>query len=175
VLFNRVPGPADISIVDVRGGEPPRPLLATRFDEYNGVISPDGRWLAYQSNESGGQDVYVRPYPDVDNGRWPVSRGRAMYPVWARDSRELFYVEVTPGQNIQVMAVPIRPGSTFSPGRSEVLFSGPYGVPVRGTQFDVSPDGKRFLMIKSATATPSPRIVVVQNWNEELKRLVDTN
>jgi eukaryotic-like serine/threonine-protein kinase len=150
------------------------PLVQTPFAERNGDISPDGRWLAYESNESGKSEIYVRPFPDVNSGRWQVSNAGGTRPHWARSSRELFYV-APPGA---LMSVRIKEGSTFNASEPVKLFEGRYyygAPPVLGVTYDVSPDGERFLMTKPVTDAPSsPTIVIVQNWQEELKRLVPT-
>ncbi len=168
-------------------GEPvePRrvtPLIRTAFNERNGEISPDGRWLAYESNESGQDEIYVRPFPAVDAGRWQLSTGGGRQPLWARNVRELFY-RTSDGA---LVAVPIASaeearGPGFSAGTPSLLVKGQYynsSGAFLGRTYDVSLDGQRFLMIKEGgvadqTATPT-QIVVVQNWVEELKRLVPT-
>jgi eukaryotic-like serine/threonine-protein kinase len=148
--------------------------VRTTFNELNGEISPDGRWLAYQSNESGQNEIYVRPFPDADRGRWQVSVGGGTRPLWAHSGRELFYT-VEPGR---MMAVSIQAGPTFAAGNPQVVFEGAYLAPQAGRTYDVSPDGQRFLMIKEAASTDATsvphEIVVVLNWTEELKRLVPT-
>jgi serine/threonine-protein kinase len=141
------------------------------FDETNPEISPDGHWLAYQSDESGQGEVYVRPYPDVNTGRWQISTGGGTRPAWNPNGRELFYF-VAPGT---LMSVPIEPGAAFKAGTPQVLFKGQYATPQFARQYSVSPDGRRFLLIKDATASgdvPPPQVIVVQNWFEELKRRV---
>jgi serine/threonine protein kinase/Tol biopolymer transport system component len=159
-----------------------RSLLQTPFLERNGEVSPDGRWLAYESNESREFEIYVRPFPSVEEGRSQVSRGGGMRPVWARGGRELFYL----APDGSMMAVPVdesKGRAPFAAGTPVKLFAGAYfvdGAWVAGRSYDVSPDGQRFLMIKQSRGTddaaaPTPIIVVVQNWLEELKRLVPTN
>ena len=145
------------------------PLLETRANELNAAISPDGKWLAYQSDESGIPEVYVRPFPDVNSGRWQVSASGGRTPQWRRDGRELFYV----GADNAMMAVSIEPGTAFASGTPVRLFRGNYflgGANSIGRTYDVSPDGRRFLMIKP-DAGSSPAIAVVQHWFEELNRL----
>jgi Tol biopolymer transport system component len=175
---------ADFVILDLDGtgaaGGPPsvagslRPLFQTEFEEYNPAFSPDGRWLAYQSDSSGAFDVYVRPFPDVTTGQRLVSTGGGTEPVWSRDGQELFYRSPKGG----VMRVPVSSGASWKAGTPTQLFEAPsYVFEARGQRsYDVSPDGKRFLMLKNTEtsvprATP-PRIVVVQNWFEELKAKV---
>jgi serine/threonine-protein kinase len=144
----------------------------------NAEVSPDGRWLAYQSNESGQFEVYVRPFPEVDGGRWQVSTGGGKKPLWARSSKELFYREPSGA----VMSASVESGPTFRAGNpTKLVEGGGYFAPLLelGRTYDVSPDGQRFLMIKvggesDQTAALPPSIVIVQNWSEELKRLVPT-
>ena len=133
-------------------------------------MSPDGRWLAYQSNESGRDEIYVRPFPNIDSGRWQVSTGGGTRPAWGPNGRELFYLAA----DGKLMAVPVQSGATYSAGTPQVVVNTAYLNPQLGRTYDVSPDGKRFLMIKDASTQPaSPRqLVVVLNWFEELKRLV---
>ena len=113
----------------------------------------------------------MRPFPDINAGRWQISVSGGTRPVWARNGRELFYL-VPPGK---VMAVPVQPASSFAAGNPQVVFDGPYIAPNNAFTYDVSPDGKRFLMIKAAqptgAASAPPQLVVVLNWFEELKRL----
>jgi Tol biopolymer transport system component len=157
------------------------PLIATPFAEQNPEISPDGRWIAYQSNESGTGEVYVRPFPDVDSGRWQVSAGGGSRPLWARSGRELFYVIANPnGTGARMMAVPIQGGATFKAGNPQELFEGRYiaTAAAAGRTFDVSADGNKFLMIRDTsdalTAPSGPSLVFVLNWFDELRRLAPT-
>jgi serine/threonine-protein kinase len=131
------------------------------------AFSPDGRWLAYVSDESGRREVYVRSYPD-GIGKWTVSTAGGQEPVWSHDGRELFF-----RNGFELWAAPVRPGDTFSVGRPDMLFTAPFARR-DGTSpnFDVHPDGQRFLMIKSTGAATAAAITIVLNWVEELKRLV---
>jgi Tol biopolymer transport system component len=151
-------------------------LIQTTFIEWLAEISPDGRWLAYATNESGPFEIHVRPFPNVNDGRWPISTGGGSKPVWARNGRELFYLD---GTN-NLMSVPVQTtGLAFSAGNPVKLLEGRYyvGAPPNRA-YDVSPDGQRFLMIKdSATSDQTqnaapPSLVVVLNWFEELKTRV---
>jgi serine/threonine-protein kinase len=147
------------------------PLVQTTFAEDNGEISPDGHWLAYQSNESGQLEISVRPFPNVDRGHWTISTSGGTRPLWARSGKELFYLD---GANA-ITSVPIQTAPTFSAGNPTTLFGRPYflsgGDP--GRSYDVSPDSQRFLMIKTTVTgdqtSTSPSMVVVLNWFEELK------
>ena len=164
------------------GGGPAKPLVKTEFEEYNAEIAPNSNWLAYQSNSSGTYEVYVRPFPDAASAVWTVSTAGGVEPVWSRDGRELFYRALDGG----VMRVSIVPGSTWKASAPTRLFDGGSYVFVArddlriglSRTYDVSPDGQKFLMLKNADAPAqasiAPRIVIVQNWFEELKRLVPT-
>ena len=160
-----------------------QPLIQTSFTETAAEISPDGRWIAYQSNESGRDEVYVRPFPDVNAGRWQVSTDGGGKPLWAGSSHELFYL--TTGETGTVlMSAAVQPGVTFATNTPKKLFEGPYFFGTEGNgdtafrTYDVSADGRRFLMIKGPTGSGSTTVAnvfVVLNWTEELKRLVPTN
>jgi len=162
----------DIGVFRMEGTGGAAPLLETAFAESYPAVSPDGRWLAYVSDESGREEVYVRPFPDVDvGGRWQVSTGGGTQPLWARGGQELFY-----RNGEAVIAVPVQTDPTFTAGNSEVLFEGGYLQANGGPNYDVSLDSERFLMIKPLdNASGAPRIIVVQNWLEELERLVPTD
>ena len=150
------------------------PLVHTPFSEQNGEVSPDGRWLAYQSNDSGRAEIWVRPFADVNGGRWQVSAGGGFQPLWGPDGREMFYRDLTGA----VMRVAIERGSGWAAETPTKLFGAGqyyfgYGEAF-GRTYDISRDGRRFLMIKDVAPDQSsaPTILVVQNWFEELKRLV---
>ena len=110
----------DLVVLSLEGS--PEPLLATEFSERNGEISPDGLWLAYESNASGQYEIYVRPFPNVEDGQWLISRGGGARPLWAPDGRELFYL--TPGRRL--MAVGVQTEPSFAPGAAEEVFGGYY-------------------------------------------------
>jgi hypothetical protein len=153
-----------------------RPLLNTAHSESAPALSPDGRWLAYQSDESGRAEIYVRPFPAVDQGRSTISTGGGSEPRWAPDGRELFFLVrpggwTTPGV---LMSVPVKPGSTFIPGTATELFKIP---PTMSVAYDVARDGRFLFHITGPTADDEPlrrEIIVVQNWFEELKARVPT-
>ena len=154
---------------------PLQPLVQTPFQEVTGVLSPDDKWLAYGSDESGTFEIYVRPFPNVNAGRAQVSRGGGAQPVWSRDGRELFFFAHTG----ELMGVEIGTGPTWTAGSPRQVAPRGYlrGNFAAASTYDISPDGKRFLMIKRVESTPEDNpltLVVVQNWLEELKRLVPT-
>ena len=164
---------ADMWVLSLDGERSPELLIQTPFFERRAAVSPDSRWLAYMSNESGQEEVYVQPFPDLD-GRWQISTNGGIAAVWGPDGRELFYRN---GQAI--LRVPIDTEGPFAPGNPEVLFEGPYlpGASGFGNNYDLAPDGQRFLMVKEGDQRDETRaqIIVVQNWHEELKRLVPVN
>ena len=137
-------------------------------------ISPDGRWMAYMSNESSQRQVYVRPFPDVNKGRWQVSTSGGDSPLWSSDSRELFF-----RTSDAVMAVVVETEETFRAGLPKRLFQETYGrfTVTNRHPWDIRPDGKRFLMLKEPGSVLSEeggqqKINVVVNWFEELKERV---
>jgi len=155
--------------------EPPRvePLVATTAIEINAVLSRDERWFAYQSNESGQFEVYVRPFPEADRQRTKVSPNGGTRPLWSPDGTELFYrglegvlysVPVTFGENISI-GTPVK---LLDPIRAGAVWAA-----VGGRDYDVSPIDGRFLMTKPASDDfgQNQRIVVVQNWFSEIERL----
>jgi eukaryotic-like serine/threonine-protein kinase len=142
-----------------------QPFLTTRFNEGAPHLSPDGRWLTYVSDESGGPEIYVQPYPGP-GGKWQISTGGGTEPIWSPNGRELFYRSGT-----RMMAVDVTTQPAFSPGKPRMLFDRQYmSTQFPGTfpRYDVSPDGQRFLMVKQSEALPT-QIDVVQNWISELK------
>jgi hypothetical protein len=165
-------GQDDISIVSLEGAGQLAPLLHSTFAERNPDLLPDGRWLAYESDESGQLEIYVRPFPDVDGGRWQVSTDGGSQPLWARNGRELFF-----RAGDAVIVVPVEAGSGFAPGSPTVLFEGQYAETLGGRNYDVSPDGQRFLMLKESGpdgGAAQARFIVVENWFEELRQRVPT-
>jgi Tol biopolymer transport system component len=157
----------DIWLLPIEGDRSPRPFLKTRFHEWFPRFSPDGRWLAYVSNESGRDEVYVQPFPGPGR-RWQISTEGGTAPVWARSGRELFYRN---GRQLMSVEVATQPG--FSATHPRSLFEGQYRI--FRTDYDVSPDGQRFLMLEPLEPPqPATQINVVLNWFEELKQKVPT-
>jgi Tol biopolymer transport system component len=160
-------GDASVGSGQVRKAEP---FLRTPFNEGAARFSPDGRWLAYVSDESGGFEIYVQPYPGP-GGKWQISTEGGTEPVWNPNGHELFY-----RNGDKMMAVDIATQSGFAAGKPRMLFDGRYELPPFPiADYDVSPDGQRFLMLKPSEEEAAPtQINVVLNWFEELKQKVPT-
>jgi len=165
----------DIGMFSMEGDRTRKPLLHEDPTEINPKISPNGRYMAYQSSESGKLQVYVRAFPEIDKGKWQVSTDGGMSPLWSPDGRELFYLT----EDNSVMAAVVETKQALSFGTPKTLFRGNFinGVG-EGTAWDIHPDGKRFLVMKPPGAPPStdaaPRstINVVLNWLEDLNQRV---
>ena len=140
------------------------PFLHGEFDENLGDFSPDGRWVAYESNESGRYEVYVQPFPGP-GGKWQVSTNGGIAPVWRRDGKELFYV----APDRKLMVVPVKTGAVFEPETAVPLFE----VHLRNDpsrHYDASADGQRFLVNTPLGEETSPPITLVQNWTVLLRQ-----
>jgi serine/threonine-protein kinase len=144
-----------------------QPFLRAPYEETAPAFSPDGRWLANSSNESGRREIIVQPYPG-SGGKWQISTDGGQEPVWNPKGGELFY-----RNGSKVMAVDVDTKSGFSASKPRTLFEGPYLPGGAFPFFDVSPDGQRLLMLKPVESQTAPtQINVALNWFEELKRLV---
>ena len=174
VIFNETtPMGNKLRQLALNGTREVKPLFQAKGDEYNADVSPDGRWLAFDSNRSGSFEVYVRPFPNVNDGEWQVSTAGGTKPLWARNGKELFYV----GADGALLRVPVEVrGATWQAGAPVKLFDGRYvNTGTSGRTYDVSPDGQRFLMIKAPPIDASTAVlglIVVQHWDDELKRTV---
>jgi serine/threonine-protein kinase len=169
LLFTEGQTGNDIMQLNLAGRHEVSPLIQTNMNERNAALSPDGKWIAYEFNESGPMKIVVRPFPDVQAGRWEVPSDDATRPAWV-SNREISYL--MPGGTMMVVGVNIAKGIQFDNPRK--LFSGPYFMTLTGRTYDISRDGKRFLMVKTMnqTVADAPRIILVENWFEELKRKV---
>jgi eukaryotic-like serine/threonine-protein kinase len=162
-------GARDVFVMQLGVDSVPRPLLITSADEKAVALSPDSRWLAYESNETGRNEIYVRPFPNVEGGKWQVSTNGGVAPLWGHSGRELFYLDLTN----QMIAAQLTASPSFSVTDRRMLFKlGPeYLLSSNYTPFDVSPDDRRFLLIRERGTSQSqaPPLVVIENWFEELK------
>ncbi len=156
---------ADIWMLSLSGGRRPEPFLKGRANEMSPAFSPNGRWIAYQSDETGQVEIYVRRFPD-GGGMQKASTNGGSYPVWNPDGKELFY-----WSGDKMMAVAVETEGDLVLGHPAAIFERPYRE--REPSFAVNPDGKRFIMLDDSVAEPAPtHLVLVQNFGEELKRLV---
>jgi Tol biopolymer transport system component len=139
-----------------------RPWLATPFIEQGGQLSPDGKWMAYESDESGRSEIYVRAFPDSDQ-KWRISSDGGVMAAWRADGHEIFYIS----PDRKMMAVAVAPGASFEAATPVALFDAP--VRVHATrQYDVSPDGKRFLLNRQVENSLAEPVAVLQNWQVKL-------
>ena len=161
LLYRSSPNGGALMVLPVlpeRNGKP-YPFLSTPFDERNGAFSPDGKWVAYQSNESGRNEINVRPFPGP-GGAWQISAGGGSFPRWRTDGQELYYV--APGN--QLMAAAIRAqGASITPGQPVALFTANFLRASSLPPYDVARDG-RFLAIVELNDAATPPITLLQNW-----------
>lgn len=156
----------DLWMLPTSGDRRPRPLLRSEFNENQATVSPDGRWIAYTSDETGRYEVYVQNFPALDR-KWQISTRGGGDARWRADGRELFYI----AENGTLMAVAVKTGTTFEPGAGEPLFdSGNQpGWAVARNHYDVSRDGRRFLVMSPVDADRSSALTLVVNWAASLR------
>ena len=153
-----------LPVLSERNGKP-YPFLSTPFTETNGVFSPDGKWVAYHSNESGRNEVYVRPFPGP-GGVWQISAGGGMFPRWRADGKELYYL--APGNKLMAAAITAAPGTrpgAITPGQPAALFTANFARGTARPQYDVARDG-RFLVNVELSDAATPPITLLQNWKQ---------
>jgi Tol biopolymer transport system component len=160
----------DIWVLPTSGDRKPRPFLETRFNETEGRFSPDGRWVAYRSNESGRDEVYVMPFPGP-GGKWQVSTAGGVQPRWRRDGRELFYLA---GGNAVMSADVNGSGAAFEVGAVRRLFEARLRMEAyrgfgQGDVYDVFPDGQRFLIDMVTNEREPQPFRVITNWTSTLR------
>src|SRR5262245_26317802 len=156
----------DITLLPLFGDRKPRDYVATEFSDGWAKVSPDGRWLAYQSNESGRFEIYVQSFPNQGR-KVIISKGGGKLPRWRSDGKELYYV----AEDDWLMAAPVRTGSSFSAGAPVELFKlGAYDRTAFRYAYEVSPDGQKFLALRPEEEASERPLTVVQNWTELLKK-----
>jgi serine/threonine-protein kinase len=165
----------DLFAIASDGKGKPDPLMQTPFSESNADLSPDGHWMVYQSNESGRNDVYVRPFPNTASGKSMVSTSGGIVPAWSRTGAEIFYI----APNGALMAAPIKTTPSVSFGAPMKIVDPGFFASVPWRTYDVTRDGKKVLIIKNpqvdaaSKLTPASMIVVL-NWTEDLKARLPT-
>jgi Tol biopolymer transport system component len=163
------PGAGDIVGLRTSGDTTPVPLVASSFTELHPAVSPDGHWLAYASNESGINEVYVRPFPSTSGGRWQVSNGGGMEPRWSPDGRELYFLD----GSVRLVAATIRAaasGVDVTDLRPLFDASG-MAIDIFHTSYDVLPDGRGFVFARqrSERSAMQPALVEVENWFADVR------
>jgi serine/threonine-protein kinase len=158
----------DVLALSLNGNSKPRPLLTSAFDELQPDLSPDGRWLAYVSNETGRSEVYVQRYPDL-SGKWQISNEGGTEPAWSSSGDELFYRS---GRQMMVVAMTV--AQELRPGRPQMLFEGNFLQDVQyGRGYDVAPDDQGFVLIEQSSGVHSEYdLRVALNWLSEIDQLV---
>ena len=166
IYFTQTGVASELYALSIDGEHTSELLVESEFDQDGADVSPNGRWIAYATDESGQDEVYVRPYPDIDDGKWQVSTDGGAEPLWGPNGQELFYRD---GGTVMVLSVSDESG--FSPGLPEELFTW-RRMGGRGHSYHISPDGQRFLANREGDARETTsHVVIVENWFEELNRL----
>ena len=173
LAFYRVTAESARDIFTLTVGGEPKSLVSEGSDQVAPRISPNGQWIAYMSSESGNPEVYVRPYPGPGS-RTLISRAGGEGPVWSRDGAELYYFVPTGAASGQMMVVDVLESTDrFRSSAPRVLFDGPFTTTANGNpNYDVAHDGRFLMVVQDNAAAASLEITLVQNWFEELKRLV---
>ncbi len=159
----------DVWALPLEGDRKPIPIARTQFNEVYGTVSPDSRWIAYASDESGRHEIYVQRFPDASiDQKTPVSTGGGLQPRWSKDGRELFYLRA----DGMLVSVAIKTQPTFEPGKVTPLFKTSLPTTLNPYRMDYIPagDGRRFLMKIPVEGSTPPSITVVLNWPALLKR-----
>jgi Tol biopolymer transport system component len=156
-------GDDDIWMLPLTGDRTPSSFSESRFEEWAVRFSPDGRWIAFTSDESGRTEVYVAPFP-ATGGKRLVSAGGGRAPRWSRDGRELYYLSA----DQHLVTVPVRTVPSFELGHAVALFAMKNGV--RWIEYDVAADGKRFLVIVPELSGNSQPLTAVSNWTAVMPR-----
>ncbi len=149
----------------------PTSILASPFNEFEPTLSPDGRYLAYVSDESGRREIYLRPFPNTDDGKWLISQGGGIEPAWSADGRELFFRDLT-GQNILIMDLSGGPSSARRTATVELPRDRDHEVNSRNRLYDVAPDGRFVMIRRAAGGDVSGDLIMVQNFFRELEEKV---
>jgi Tol biopolymer transport system component/predicted Ser/Thr protein kinase len=164
ILYYSAQNNGDLMVLPLTGDRKPYAFLSTPFNEDQGFFSPDGKWVAYESNESGRNEIYVRPFPGP-GGQWQVSTGGGSMPRWRADGKELYYL--APDLKLMAAGVTVQ-GASLAPGTPEALFQTHVGVNANGQPYNVGRDG-RFLILTEVESASSEPIHLLQNWHPPAK------
>ena len=155
----------DVFALPLDGDRKPVSFLSGPYNEYDARLSPDGRFLAYTSTESGREEIYVQPYPDRSD-KWQVSTRGGNDPVWGADGKQLYYLS----SDNQMMSVPVRLAPTFAPGTPEALFDSRVFSPGgQKAHYCVTRDGGTFILLRTLASRALPTMTVVLNWQAGLE------
>jgi serine/threonine-protein kinase len=168
LIFRTAPVTSGLpDILGMQGGDTTLvPLAASPAAEFHPSLSPDGRWLAYSSDESGKFEIYVRPFPETATAKWQVSTAGGSEPVWSGTGRELLYIN---GRS-EMISAEIQSGATFSVGKQRALFSTSQFVRAGPLpSYSLSPDNQRFLMVREGESTQQSELIVAENWLQGLR------
>jgi Tol biopolymer transport system component len=154
--------PRDIYALSAAGDT--LPVVVTAFEERAPALSPDGRWIAYQSDESGRFEVYVRPFPNSNAGKWQISTDGGIVPRWSPDGGVLYYIGPT-----HLKAVDVISGVTFTQRGRRTLFPVEFMSTAEEFSYDVMPDGQRFVMIRNRASVEGAELIVIENLGRELE------
>jgi serine/threonine-protein kinase len=179
ILYRDARGDSSIWILPLEGDRKPHPVIDSPGSQAGASFSPDGRWIAYGSNESGRDAIYVQPYPPT-GAKYQITTANSYAPLWSPNGRQIFYIEAPPGVQFGVvlgplMSVDVRTESGITYANATRLFE---SVLVSGNKpYDVTPDGSRFVVLRPAgdaggKTAPNPEIRVTLNWFEELRQRV---
>ena len=167
-LRNTAAGGYDTWLLPITGDRKPKPFLESQFDKFHARVSPDGRYIAFATNETGTYQVVVHTFPDPNGGKWTISAEGGVEPKWSRNGRELYYLAF----DGKLMSVAIS-GPTFSAGRPTPLFQTPLSVapasPTRDRRYDVASDG-RFLIVTPGERGAFAPFTIVVNWTKALEK-----
>jgi dipeptidyl aminopeptidase/acylaminoacyl peptidase len=157
----------DTWLLDLSGEKKAHAFFESPFDKTHARLSPDGRWLAYSTNDSGMYQIAVQSFPDANGGKWQITAQGGIEPKWRHDGHELYYL----GLDGKLMAVPIKAEGTFEAGTPVALFDTPLPVnrtqPQRERRYDVAHDG-RFLLVVPVGSTVSAPVIAIVNWSSGL-------
>ena len=157
---------SNLVVIPLKGKQQPWNYSRSRFDEYEASISPNGRWIAYLTNETGSYQIYVRSFPGKE-GKWQISTDGADEPRWSPDGKTLYF-----RRGPQIVSVPVSTSGTFTAGAPSVLFSGFPSMNVdSGISYDITSDGKYLITTSPVEGTTFRNVSVVINWTAELKTL----